>query len=537
MSKVAIYSVDCPLFIHSFVKTDLMKSFKILSFAAIGTLLTTNLTAYGQSHSAALMGNGTTIAQGTQANPNLDNYFFGLKYDPRTLLSIRESGSTETIPGGKTRDRRQDGNKVIICTKEKRDLNKNFDNITLLRPTQGVVFPGALVRANRKLAEGLPDALALPRSPVTISIDLPGLGKKGVAMVTNPANSSVQTAINDILEDWNENPSSQGYVNAARSTTTIQKAYTSDQVSLELGFNADWASNSLTSKLTVDNTTKKNVSFAFFKQVFYTVSMDSPARPSTVFDTSVSLDQLKQVVDKDNPPAYVRSVDYGRIILVKMETNSSETEVDLEATLNYVTAGGVELNPSIKANYERIANNSQFTVITIGGNADVAAQVLPPGQIKNFKNAIRESATYSRSNPGLPIAYTVAFLKDNSLAKLGFTTDYIATECKEYNNGYVSVKHDGGYVAKWQITWQEPDARGNPVGKSWESGNKTAGYTYQLDLPGDATNVNVRAWAATGLVWDPWGQISFPTLNGPNNKCHRITGTTLNRGSEVRDAC
>ena len=40
-----------------------------------------------------------------------------------------------------------------------------------------------------------------------------------------------------------------------------------------------------------------------------------------------------------------------------------------------------------------------------------------------------ENAVYSRGNPGVPISYAVKYLKDDQVAKLGYTTEYTATEC------------------------------------------------------------------------------------------------------------
>jgi len=40
-----------------------------------------------------------------------------------------------------------------------------------------------------------------------------------------------------------------------------------------------------------------------------------------------------------------------------------------------------------------------------------------------------DNAVYSRNNPGVLIAYAVKYLKDDKVAKLGYTTEYTATEC------------------------------------------------------------------------------------------------------------
>jgi thiol-activated cytolysin len=66
------------------------------------------------------------------------------------------------------------------------------------------------------------------------------------------------------------------------------------------------------------------------------------------------------------------------------------------------------------------------------------------------------------------------------------------------------------------VDWVEPDAYGNyKQNRIWESGDKTVGYTHQIDLRGDAQGVRLKAWAATGPIWDPWGEIMNVALSRP----------------------
>ena len=150
--------------------------------------------------------------------------------------------------------------------------------------------------------------------------------------------------------------------------------------------------------------------------------------------------------------------------------------------------------------------------------------------LKELQDYIAADAVYRRDNPGLPIAYTVAFLKDNAFARMGNSTDYTETECVRYPNAFVKFEHAGAYVAKFEIDWVEPDANGDyTINRQWESGEKTSGYSESIELPGDAKNVHLKAWAETGLVWDPWGEILNKVIDGPDNKNYRVTGTTLDR--------
>lgn len=473
----------------------------------------------------ALCGTHTAFAQ---SPGSIDKYIDGLQYDPRSILSVRLDGSTESLPG---RDPQRDA--VIICTNTKKGLEKELNDVTILTPISGIVYPGALVRVNRSLAEGKPEAISLPRAPITFRVDLPGIGKKGTRVIENPSNSSVQAALDDALEAWNNTAATQGYTNSARSTLSIQKAFSKEQLALALGFSSKWADNEITSNLDMKKNSRSSTTFALFRQVFYTVSIDLASSPSKVFAPGVTLEDVQRQMGNTEPPGYIKSVDYGRIIMVRMDTNSNETEVDAEGALHYVTGGGAELDSNTKNYYQRIADNSKFTILTLGGNAKAATQVNGSDAFRKIFSVIKSGATYSRDNPGYPIAYSVSFLRDNRFASMAFSTDYIDSSCKEYNNGFVKLRHAGAYVARWSLDWKEKGEDGqSDVSRHWDSGNQTSGWVETRNLPGDAYNVRIHAEAATGLAWHPWGEAINIVENGPTNKCYRITGTTLSRHSD-----
>ena len=155
-------------------------------------------------------------------NPDIDRYIAALDYNPQVLLAVVPDGSTSTIP---VKDRQQNNNGVIICTKIQRSLNKNLSEVAILSPTAGVVFPGALVLADQNLSEGRPTPIALPRGPAILSVDLPGLENPSGTIV--PAGSTVQHFLNAKLEEWNKQAVSQGYINAARSFIQTTQAFSS----------------------------------------------------------------------------------------------------------------------------------------------------------------------------------------------------------------------------------------------------------------------------------------------------------------------
>lgn len=466
---------------------------------------------------------------------NIAAYISQLDYIPGQLLSVTENGSNETIPAGGTKDRKQIGNAVIICTKNFKKLDKKMDKISVLKPSAGIIYPGSIILADRNLAEGIPTPITLKKSPLTLSVDLPGLTNNGKRTIIEPKNSTVQAAINEILEEWNKNPAAQGYINAAQSVYEVERAYSSEQLALSLGFRLDWADNFVSAAVKVNTSSEKDITFAFFQQVFYSITMDSPEKPSDIFDPTVTLAELSAVTNSSKPPAYIRSVDYGRTIMIRMETTLQKTSVDLEAALRYAVDPTTKINADLQFKYDNVLKNSVFTVYTVGGNAETSSQLVVGGaDLTGLQRAIQKDARYRRDNPGVPLSYTVAFLKDNQKAIVNSSSSYVETQCMQYPNGFIKLVHNGAYVGRFNVTWQEPNANGVLVdAKPWSSGEKTSGYSYTLTVPGDAVNIKLKGEAATGLVWDPWGEAINMTLTGPTNCTYTIYGTTLDRAFKI----
>jgi thiol-activated cytolysin len=268
------------------------------------------------------------------------------------------------------------------------------------------------------------------------------------------------------------------------------------------------------------------VAMALFKQVFYTVSFDPPSHPGAVFHPSATIGDVRSYMSEATPPAYVSSVDYGRILMLRIETSADRQHSEIEGALKYLSA-----QVKASADYQKTLEKSKVTLITIGGNAEVNARAVDASRIEDLHKVIQgKNALYSKNNPGQPIAYTIRFLKDGRLAKMGYSTDYTEVVCERHPHGWIGFKHSGAYIAKFFMNWKE----GNQP-KSWSSGNKTAGYSEVIRLKGNAREINITAQAATGLAWDRWGTIFKVKLDGPPNKVYVAKGTTLNRKWETAD--
>ena len=365
----------------------------------------------------------------TPDGDSIGDYLATLTYDANALLNVQPSDAARE-PIDTTVTTEQDGNIERTCTRTTYNLQNNFEEIAILRPTADVVWPGALVEANQSLLDGLPEPARFDRAPVKIRVDLPGIGANGTKTIETPDQANVQTAIDEALEWWNANAYEEGYVNASSSSNRITTSYSSTQASLDVGLNVAWATGDVQSQFNYETSETQRVVMATYKQAFYTVTFvqESGAQPEDVFGPNVTLEDVRSAFNRDAPPAYVASVTYGRIIMFRMQTSSSYTSAEVEAAFRY--AAGSQVEGDMEARYQEILERSTVEVITLGGNAAVASEAVTARSAGDLEPIITgENAVYSRSNPGVPISYVVKYLKDDQLAKLGYTTEYTATEC------------------------------------------------------------------------------------------------------------
>ncbi len=100
----------------------------------------------------------------------------------------------------------------------------------------------------------------------------------------------------------------------------------------------------------------------------------------------------------------------------------------------------------------------------------------------------------------------------------------VQSQPKNLSNQIV-IRNEGYYIGKFEIRYWY-----NGGEQLIQTGDKTIHYREVFEIPVGASNIQIKAWAATGLVWQPWGQI-FDMALQPNdlNKCYTVKGTTLSR--------
>ncbi|WP_172797122.1 thiol-activated cytolysin family protein [Devriesea agamarum] len=454
----------------------------------------------------------------------MDAFVGSLNYNPDAILAVDGDKITNTpVTTGSMQ-----GGTFVVVSREKKSISSADADISIINGTVAEVYPGALLLANRELVRNTPTIVSVPRKPVQVSLDLPGLaGKTGTLTVDSPTRSSVGGAVNSLLETWNAGPGKEYPEIPAKMQFEETMVYSKSQVEAKFGY----ANSPAVAKLGIDfeaiHRGEKQVAVASFTQIYYTVSVDAPQSPSAMIAGTV--DDLKRAgVSASTPPVYVSDVHYGRRMFVKLETTSTSNEVSAAFSAAFK---GHDINASTK--YSEILKNTSVRAVVYGGASSGQAKVIT-GNLDQLRAVINEGANYSRKNPGAPISYTTRFLKNNAKALVLSNSDYIETRREVFKQGSLILKNKGSYVAQFKVTWNEIsfDKAGKEIStpKEWEGNwaDRTIGYSTIISLPANARNINVFAREATGLAWDWWRTvIDARDLPQVHERTVTLRGTTL----------
>ena len=477
---------------------------------------------------ASCMDDGVEEELATKAM-DINEYVRSLSYDPDELLQVQETGpesTVRTLMQSVEESNKREGGFNISCVKDEFNLKSNFEEVAVLRPTNGVIFPGAIVIGDAEMLDGAPTPLQVNRAPVSLRIDLPGIGENGNLIVEDPNNGAVQAKIDEALEWWNENAYQEGYVNPAYISYNTSTSYSSQQLSIDVGLNVAWATGDVASQFNFQSSTEKSVAMMAFKQGFYSVTMEVPEQPSDIFDENVTLADIERKITPGAPPAYVHSVVYGRIIMFRMESTSNVSSTDMKLALEFAT-GVATVSGDTEVRVRNILANASTTVVTIGGNAEVASEAVSATNFGDLQKIIQgPNAVYNRSNPGVPISYTIRYLKDNRLAKMGYTTDYSVTNCSQslVPGAKISVQNDAGYLIRFFVRYKD---KNNKPQMPYSSGEYSAGFVREFTLPDGAHDITLDVDLRGVFDWFNFFEKSYDTP--AERKCYKTFGTLFDK--------
>lgn len=402
------------------------------------------------------------------------------------------------------------------CSVQEYEVAAEFNEQVCLNPTSDILWPGSIIDGNT-IETGDYVPIVTARNPVTISVSLENLQGIKSKTVENPKLSTMREAIAEIM--------SQEVTGAtpARVTFEIQDVYSESQLDIALGVSY---SNGLTSVKNQFNFNQHDIlsrTVVKFLQVYYTIDIDLPQKPSDLFAESVSWNDISKQIDGGVSPTYVSTIAYGRMALFTMESKYSSTQVRnaLSASIN-----AINTNVDLAVEHRSVLQNSTIKATIIGGSG--AHAVLAVNGFDGLKEYMTQGGNYDKDTAAAPLAYKLRYMCDKDPCRIVMANSYMVKSCNELVDGHYGILHRGAYVA-WFYVWYDLDG----VPQEYYSGKYTAGFTRSVDIPAKATNIVVRAREDTGVGTRTI--FTYPASGGmprPEVKCWKIKGTTLFPGYE-----
>ncbi|GAB4528440.1 MAG: hypothetical protein Tsb0020_45630 [Haliangiales bacterium] len=306
------------------------------------------------------------------------------------------------------------------CTTRDLSETRQYDRVVAYGLNSESMWPGALLRGD-SVYSGEFVQVVTDRAPLTVSVSLENLAGQRSATIEAPSLSSFRDAIGDILAADVTGDT------AANIYSEIEQVHSEQQLGLALGAGVSTLGSAaqIRASFSFNDQQKRSRYLVKYIQSYYTVDIDQPSAPSAVFAPSVTPDDVRAHFGTDNPPVYVSSVTYGRMVVFTFE--SSYSGLELGSALEFAYKGGADVSGDVSVTYRDIVDQADITAYILGGSGGDAARSIDSyeGLIEFIKNG----GNYSRSSPGAPIAYKLAYLADNAPARLSYAEEYQQREC------------------------------------------------------------------------------------------------------------
>jgi hypothetical protein len=316
---------------------------------------------------------------------------------------------------------------LYTCKTTKYSITHNPSEIVLYNPDAAVLWPGALIRGRSHLQQGSLELLAVSRdrrAPLGISIQGGGiLGiPNGVStIVEQPVGSTIREGINQLVANA---LGADVAVGVGASSSTSVESHTSTQALLSLGLDARYLGVEASGRLNYERDVDQHTYTAYFVQRLFTVSIDLPEQPSSLFADSVTAADLQQLgISADNLPLYIDSVSYGRILLFSFTSRDSREQIAAALEFAYKSpVGGV--NGFSEADLQQTLRTARIEIFALGGPDTGVTNLIRSGNLASYFEAPLAI------NQVEPISFTIRNLGDNRLARVANTTEYDVRECQ-----------------------------------------------------------------------------------------------------------
>lgn len=298
----------------------------------------------------------------------------------------------------------------LSCTVKSYKWGLGSESPFLYDPTSDVIFVGNILDGESIVNGGYRPVLNAYREPINISISSTNFDAP-VATVEKPSLSTYRNAWNSMVDGG-----TNGSV-GAKIDYKFQKIHSNEQLKVALEGNLKIPFSSISASYNFDDSSVKTRFLVKYVQEYYSVDMDIPNQVSDFFYNAPA-----DLASLDYGPVYVSSIKYGRTMMAMISSSDEANEVEaaLKAKINFILKGGIDASLEQK----RIINTSTINVLVLGGTPTAI------NGVDDIARYIQEGVQFSKDSPGVPMAYTLRYLKDNSIAKIVQSSDYKIRDCE-----------------------------------------------------------------------------------------------------------
>ncbi len=305
------------------------------------------------------------------------------------------------------------------CHVQQVEFGPKWSEFISLDPQGSVIWPGAAL-SYPSIKSGAYTPLSGDRKPITISASLPGIIGNTGRVLQNPSLSSARTAMNEILQQQQ-----QGAATPAQMSWKQTEIYNERHFKLAIGGNYGSFFTDINASFQYDNASIKGRFLFQYTQVYYSVDCDAPnAGIGNFFNNPPS---CNDALIGGYSPCYVSSVKYGRkaFLLVESSQYDYSYKAQIQASFDGLLASG---SGYVDATLTNLINQHSIKGIIMGGSSSSAIEVV--NNTNQLYTWLHDGADFNiNTSPGVPLSYTLRFMKDNSVASVVNYDNFSVREC------------------------------------------------------------------------------------------------------------
>ena len=328
------------------------------------------------------------------------------------------------------------------------------------------IFPGAIVYADKNLADGHPTLVGLSYGTVDLTINFDTGGKTTYRNIKNDLGTINDTRYKMLRELTGNYAPPVGAASSEESYSSTSK------MCLKLGVDANYLKNSVKVNTSTTNEESKIVKIQDFTQKFYTISISEYDDQNLYrYFGNVTAQQLKNKLE-GKAIAVISSVTYGRRIYNIDEYYSSDFNFTGSQSVNAGT-GSFKINATSEQNITKNSKSSSNRLVILGGSQAPAQNVMR-GMTARQALAQEGSLMIGPSNQGVPLSFRARFLSSRKFLMSKPTGSYNETsyvKCPKIVR--VKIWNQANTVSdgvKFRLFYNVIAVKGNAQ----------SGYTYQL---------------------------------------------------------